>query len=177
MKDPVLSLSKGRVAPERCGPSRKRRPSPSSGSATTTPAQSAVRNQSLVIEGSSPRSGRTRTAPLHGAPPTGGVAASRAMTRLSRHRRSAASRSACASAARTTRREARVPAGQDKKAAPSRARSAGQSASAKNPAPLPSLPIVTRRAKTTGLVRIANRAGCPKGSGKRHSEHLVFESA
>ena len=36
----------------------------SSGSATTTPAQSAVRDQSLVIERSSPRSGRTRTAPL-----------------------------------------------------------------------------------------------------------------
>jgi hypothetical protein len=30
-----------------------------------------------------------------------------------------------------------------------------------------SLPIVTRRAKTTGLVRTAHRAGCPEGSVDR----------
>ena len=97
--------------------------------------------------------------PCNGAPPTGGVAASRAMTRLSRQRRCAASRSECASVARPARREARVPAGQPKDSAPSRSE-AGKSAALNNPAHFPTLPIVTRRAKTTGLVRVANRAGC-----------------
>ena len=64
MKDPARRTKWGRVAPERGGPSRKRRPSPSSGTATDTPAQSAARNRSLVIGRSSPRSGRTGTAPL-----------------------------------------------------------------------------------------------------------------
>ena len=52
-----------------------------------------------------------------------------------------------------TRREARVPAGQPKDSAPSGARSAGKSVSSEIPAHLPTLLIVTRRAKTTGLVR------------------------
>lgn len=59
-----------------------------------------------------------------------------------------------------------MPAGQHKNAAPSGARSAGQSATLKNPAHFPTLLIVTRRAKTTGLVCAANRAGCAKGSAK-----------
>ena len=76
-----------------------------------------------------------------------------------RHRRSAASRSESAAGARTTRRETRAPAGQLKNAAPSRSE-AGKSATLENPAHLPTLPIVTRRAKTTGLERAAHRAGC-----------------
>ena len=67
---------------------------------------------------------------------------------------------------RPARREARVPAGQLKNTAPLGARSAGQSATLENPAHFLTLPIVTRRAKTTGLVRAANRAGRPKGSGQ-----------
>jgi hypothetical protein len=55
--------------------------------------------------------------------------------------------------------------GQLKNAAPSRS-VAGQSATLEYPAHFTALPIVTRRAKTTGLVRAANRAGRPKGSGK-----------
>ena len=49
---------------------------------------------------------------------------------------------------------------------PQGARSAGKSATLKLPAHHPTLPIVTRRPKTTGLVRAARRAGCPKGSAK-----------
>jgi hypothetical protein len=44
--------------------------------------------------------------------PTGDVTASRAKTRMLRHRRSAAGRSECVAGARTARREARAPAGQ-----------------------------------------------------------------
>jgi hypothetical protein len=47
-----------------------------------------------------------------------------------------------------------------KNAAPSGARSAGKSATSEIPAHYLTLLIVTRRAKTTGLVRTANRAGC-----------------
>lgn len=72
---------------------------------------------------------------MHGATTTGGVAASRAMIRLSRQRRSAASRSESASVARSARREARAPAGQLKNTAPSRS-AAGKSASSENPAHL-----------------------------------------
>jgi hypothetical protein len=43
----------------------------------------------------------------------------------------------------------------DKKAAPSGAQSAGKSATLKLPAHHPTLLIVTRRAKTTGLVRVS----------------------
>ena len=57
-----------------------------------------------------------------------------------------------------------MPAGQLKNAAPSGARSAEQSATLEYPAHFTALPIVTRRAKATGLVRTAHRAGCPKGS-------------
>jgi hypothetical protein len=60
---------------------------------------------------------------------------------------------------RPASREARVPAGQLKNAPPLGARSAGQSVSSQIPAHLPTLLIVTQRAKTTGLVRAANRAG------------------
>ena len=59
-----------------------------------------------------------------------------------------------------------MPAGQLKSAAPSGAHSAGQSATLEIPAHFLALPIVTRRAETTGLVRAAHRAGCPKGSGQ-----------
>jgi hypothetical protein len=67
-----------------------------------------------------------------------------------------------------------VPAGQLKNAAPSGARSAGKSATLENPAHLPTLPIVTRRAKTTGLVRVANRAGCPKGSARNSEKASAY---
>ena len=83
----------------------------------------------------------TTTAPLRGATPPDGVRAQ-----------------LCASAHRA-RREARVPAGQLKNAAPSRS-AVGKSATLKNPAHFPALPIVTRRAETIGLVRTAHRAGC-----------------
>lgn len=79
------------------------------------------------------RTAAQATAPLHGATPAGGVAASRAPTRPLRHRRSAASRSESAAGARATRREARVSAGQLKDAAPSRS-AAGESATLENPA-------------------------------------------
>ena len=49
---------------------------------------------------------------------------------------------------------------------PQGARSAGKNATLENLAHFPALPIVTRRAKTTGLVRAAHRAGCPQGSGQ-----------
>jgi hypothetical protein len=51
VKDPARRTKWGRVAPERGGPSRKRRPSRLFGIGKTTSAQSAVRNQSLVIGG------------------------------------------------------------------------------------------------------------------------------
>ncbi len=57
-----------------------------------------------------------------------------------------------------------MPAGQLKSAAPSGAHSAGQSATLEIPAHFLALPIVTRRAETTGLVRAAHRAGCPMGA-------------
>ena len=87
------------------------------------------------------RDAATITAPLHGATQRGGVRAQ-----------------PCASAHRA-RREARMPAGQLKDSAPSRS-AAGKSATLKTPAHYPTLLIVTRRAKTTGLVRAAHRAGC-----------------
>jgi hypothetical protein len=129
------------------------------GKALGVPAQSNERRRSASFS----RSAAQATAPLHGATPTGDVAASRAPTRPLRHRRSADSRSECASGARTARREARAPAGQLKDSAPSRS-AAGKSAPSENPAHQPTLPIVTQRAKTTGLVRAARRAGRPKGS-------------
>ena len=64
------------------------------------------------------RNAAQSTAPLHSATPTGDVTASRAKTRLLRHRRSAASRSERAVGARTARREARAPSGQHENAAP-----------------------------------------------------------
>ena len=130
----------------------------SSGSATKAPAQSAVRNQSLIIEGISPRSGRTGTAPLHGATPPDGVRAQ-----------------LCASA-HPARREARVPAGQLKNAAPSGARSAGQSATLENPAHLERAArsalapvIVTGRPRRQGRLGEANPrrrvGGIERGAG------------
>jgi hypothetical protein len=56
-----------------------------------------------------------------------------------------------------------VPAGQPMDAAPSRS-VAGKSAALENPAHPPALPIVTRRAKTTGLVRASEESGSPSGS-------------
>ena len=56
---------------------------------------------------------------------------------------------------RPARREARVPAGQLKNAAPLEARSAGQSATLEFPAHLLPLLIVTGKAKTLGLVRVS----------------------
>jgi hypothetical protein len=104
------------------------------------------------------------TAPSHGATQTRGVAASQAGTRLLSQRVSAASPCESAPVARPARREARVPAGQPKDFAPSRS-TAGKSATSKNPAHLKALApftllIVTGTAKTKGLVRAANRAGC-----------------
>ena len=100
------------------------------------------------------------TAPLHGATQPSGVAGSEAGTRLLSRRGSAASPRESATVARPARREARVPAGQLKNAAPSRsALSAGKSATLENPAHFPALLIVTGTAKTMGLVRAANRAG------------------
>jgi hypothetical protein len=60
---------------------------------------------------------------------------------------------------------ARAPAGQSKDLAPSSSASV-KGATLENPAHFPALPIVTRRAMTTGLIRAANRAGRPKGSGQ-----------
>jgi hypothetical protein len=60
---------------------------------------------------------------------------------------------------RPARREARAPAGQLKIAAPSRS-AAGKSAPLETPAHFLALLIVTGTAKTKGLVRAANRAGC-----------------
>ena len=99
------------------------------GKALGVPAQSEERRRSASLS----RSAAQATAPLHGATPTGDVAASRAKTRPLRHRRSAASRSERAAGARTARREARAPAGQPKDSAPSRS-AAGKSATSKTPA-------------------------------------------
>jgi hypothetical protein len=60
-----------------------------------------------------------------------------------------------------------VLAGQFKNAAPSGARSAGQSATSENPAHFPTLLIVTRRAKITGLVREVHRAGRRQAASNR----------
>lgn len=88
----------------------------------------------------------TRTAPLHGATPPDGVRAG-----------------LCASA-HPVRREARVPAGQHKEAAPSGAQSAGKSASLNLPAHQLPLPIVTRMGRDyrpgprQRIERVARRA-------------------
>ena len=119
MKDPAKRTQWGRVAPERAGPSRKRRPSPLFGDGHKNAGASApTADTSNMIERSSPRSGRTGTAPLHGATPTDGV------------------RGQSSASAHPARREARVPAGQHENAAPLGARSAGQSAPVENPAHL-----------------------------------------
>ena len=96
------------------------------GKALGVPTPSNERRRSASLS----RSAAQVTAPLHGATPTGDVAASRAPTRPVRHRRSSASRSECAAGVRTARREARAPAGQRKVSAPSRS-AAGKSATAK----------------------------------------------
>jgi hypothetical protein len=93
VKDPAC-----RVAPERGGPSRKRRPSPSSGTATETPARPRrPKNQSNIIERISPRSGRTETAPLHKTTPAGRPARGPVGQRASGQERG---KSACGSAHR-----------------------------------------------------------------------------
>lgn len=131
------------------------------GKALGVPAQSKERRRSASLS----RSAAQATAPLPGATQTGDVTASRAKTRMLRHRRSAASRSESAAGARPARREASAPAGQPKDSAPSRSE-AGKSATLENPDHLLALLIVTRRAKTTGLVRAAHRAGRPRGSAQ-----------
>jgi hypothetical protein len=105
------------------------------------------------------------------------VTASRVKTRLLRYRRSAASRSEGAVGARTVRREARAPAGQPKDSAPSRS-AAEKSATLKTPAQLEALApfallIVTGTAKTKGLVRAANRAGCRQAAPFKSEECIV----
>jgi hypothetical protein len=129
----------------------------------------AVTSQSNIIEDISPRSGQTRTAPLHGATQTGVW-------------RKAERRPGCRAngAAPPVEAKARPPPARQgerqecqrvraKTPHPQGARSAGKSASLENPAHSASLPIVTRRAKTTGLVRAAHRAGCPPGSARPSS--------
>lgn len=63
-----------------------------------------------------------------------------------------------------------MPAGQLKNAAPSGARSAGQSATSENPAHFSALPIVTGTAKTLGLVREVHRAGRRQAASNRFPE-------
>lgn len=156
MKDPAC-----RVAPERGGPSRKRRPSPSSASATKTPAHPR-RPQSVEDH---------RDYPAAQRPNKNGILARRdAAERCGGKQSDDKAVAPTALRRQSKRRRVRRPHGQErgksargsaqKNAAPSGAHSAGQSASLENPAHSPTLPIVTRRAKTTGLVRVANRAGC-----------------
>jgi hypothetical protein len=109
-------------------------------------------------------SGSPTSAPSHGATPTGDVSASRAHDKAVAPEVQRRNRSDSASGAHPARREARAPAGQPENIAPSGARSAGQSATLTPPAQHLPLPIVTPMAETTGSVRAAHRAGCPKGS-------------
>ena len=107
-------------------------------------------------QGSQPRSARI-TAPLHGATPPGGLRARQ-----------------CASA-RRARREARVPAGQFKNAAPPGARSAGRSASFSNSrSTLNCSRSSPGWAGTTGPVREADRAGRPQGQPLQNTDLLAI---
>lgn len=88
-----------------------------------------------------------------------GQAPSAAMRHIGRHpctvrRQPDALRAGLWASGRPVSREARVPAGQNKKAAPSRS-AAGKSVTLENPAHLFTLLIVTGTAKTTGLVRVS----------------------
>jgi hypothetical protein len=53
---------------------------------------------------------------------------------------------------------------------PQGARSAGKSATLENPAHFLALPIVTQRAKTTGLVCAAHRAGCRQAASIQQTD-------
>jgi hypothetical protein len=99
------------------------------------------------------RSGSQGTVPSHGATQTGDVpaqaeGATRLLSEAQRRRRSER-----ASGAHPTRREARAPAGQRKDAAPTGARSAGQSASLSLPVRPPRSRSSPEWAGTTGPVR------------------------
>lgn len=104
MKDPAC-----RVAPERGGPSRKRRPSPSSGTATNTPAHPRRPKISRI----SLKEYRRAAAEQERHPCT-------------KRRQTDALRADLWDSGRPARREARVPAGQPKHAAPSRSAQRGK---------------------------------------------------
>ena len=124
-----------RVAPERGAPSRKRRPSPSSGTATRTPARprrpQSVDQHRAKFAAQRPNKKRH---PCNGATPTRVLRRQASPGRMLRASAAPAKGRRAVERGRAARREARVPAGQFKNAAPSGARSAGQSASSKNPA-------------------------------------------
>jgi hypothetical protein len=104
VKDPAC-----RVAPERGGPSRKRRPSPSSGTATNTPAHPRRPKISRI----SLKEHRRAAAEQERHPCT-------------KRRQPDALRAGLWASGRPARRVARVPAGQLRKAAPSRSAKRGK---------------------------------------------------
>lgn len=168
MKDPAC-----RVAPERGGPSRKRRPSRLFGIGHNN-AGAKRRPQSVACYWGEVRraAAEQERHPCNGAPPTGGVAASRAMTRLSRHRRSAASRSECGSDARTTRREVRVPAVRTRRPHP-------QERAARDRVRPPGIPLRFPRSRSLpagprlqAWFALANRAGRRQAAPKCYSNDL-----
>jgi hypothetical protein len=108
----------------------------------------------------------TKTAPSHGATRAGEVTASQVRGKAVARKRCAAAAIARAAGARPARREAREPAGQHKDAAPSGARSAGQSASANPPAHFSAPDRHPNGAETAGSVR-ANEGSWAEASSKR----------
>ena len=110
----VYPVLKGRVAPERGGPSRERRPPRLSGAGKQRRRVRAVHIHRTSSRFSHPRSGLIKTAPLHGATPRGGVRATVRQRPPGKERGKSASGSA-------------------QEAAPSRS-AAGKSATLKNPA-------------------------------------------
>ena len=113
MKDPAC-----RVAPERGGPSRKRRPSPSSGTATKMPARPRRPKISRISLKEHRR-----------------AAAERERHPCTKRRQPDVLRAGLWASGRPARREARAPAGQPTDSAPSRsALAAGKSATSENPA-------------------------------------------
>ena len=149
MKDPAC-----RVAPERGGPSRKRRPSPSSGTATRTPTH-LRRPQSVAHHWKDPAAQR----PNRNRHP------------CTARRQPDALRRGLWASGRPARREARVPAGQHKNAAPSGARSAGQSASLENPAHFRNAP--DRRPKGQDY-RLGSRERIERVARRAAPTHFVF---
>ena len=106
------------VAPERGGPSRKRRPSPSSGTVKHTPAH--PRRPQSVEDHRDHHAAQRPNSKRHPC---------------TVRRQPDALRAGLWASGRPARREARVPAGQNKKTAPSRS-AAGKSATFDNPAHL-----------------------------------------